>query len=42
MNGKLIGVAVKAQTCGHGTPDIFMRISKFVKWIQEVSGVVAV
>lgn len=41
-NGQLIGVVSWADSCGHGVPDGFSRISSYLKWIQKVSGVVAV
>lgn len=41
-NGRLIGVTSWAKHCARGVPDGFARISVFVDWIREVSGVVAV
>lgn len=41
-NGQLIGVVSWVKYCALGVPDGYARISSFVDWIQEVSGVVAV
>lgn len=41
-NGQLIAVQIWALHCARGVPDGYTRISAFIKWIQEVSGVVAV
>lgn len=42
VNGQLVGVVSWGLPCARGLPDGFSRISTAWKWIQEVSGVVAV
>lgn len=41
-NGQLIGVVSWGVKCGDGSPNVFVRISKFANWIQQKTGVVAV
>lgn len=41
-NGQLIGVTSWAFTCAHQGAEGFTRISSFLNWIRDVSGVVAV
>lgn len=39
-NGQLIGIVSWKDICARGAPDGFTRISVFLDWIREVSGVV--
>lgn len=41
-NRRLIGVASWAWPCARGLPDGYVRLSVFLKWIQQVSGAIAV
>lgn len=42
VNEQLVGVASWAKDCARGVPDGYVRISMFLKWIREISGVSAV
>lgn len=42
FNKQLIGVVSWFKGCARGLPDGYTRVSSFVPWIQQVSGVVAV
>lgn len=41
-NGQLIGIVSWSTRCARGAPDGFVRVSVFLNWIQEISGVAAV
>lgn len=41
-NGQLVGVVGWMGLCASGVPDYYTRISSYLKWIEDVSGVVAV
>lgn len=41
-NGRLVGVVSWGKPCALGVPDGYMRVTEFLAWIKEVSGVDAV
>lgn len=40
-NGQLVGVVGWMGLCASGVPDQYTRISTYLKWIEDVSGVAA-